>query len=104
STSSIAQPVTAIEPVMPLAPSDGVSISPEGARPVPCGNVVRATVTGPAVFDAPLNDSDTEPFVVPEIGRPEANCTPIVSVAGPVPDAGETVIQGLLGVAVHVNV
>ena len=100
--SSSAQPVTAIDPVTPVALSDGVSIAPVGAADAPTAIVVRFTVIGPAALLAPVRDKLTAPALAPEIGSALLDTAPIVSVAGKlVPDEGETVIHGWVAVADH---
>ena len=66
-------------------------------------SVVKETPREAEALAAPLKASATTPLLLPETGNAEENCTPTVIVAGPVPEAGETVIQGWFGVAVQVT-
>src|SRR5262245_56623092 len=100
--SSIAQPVTATEPVTPVALFSGESIAPAGT--VDDAIVVRVIPIDADVFDEPVNANDTVSLLTPDAGSALSNFTPTVKVAGPVPEVGLTVIQGLFGVAVHVTV
>src|SRR5687767_9628777 len=104
SMSSIAQPVTAIEPVTPTTPSAGVSSAPVAAAAVPSGMMLRPIVTGPAPAPAPVNARLTAPAIVPAPGRPAIEITLTLNVALPEPAAGDTVTHGTLGVAVQVTV
>ena len=67
---------------------------------VPARIVVSVTLIAPGALPAPEKDSETVPALVPRWAS-GGEATPIVSVAGLVPDAGVTVIQGWLGVAVQ---
>src|SRR4051812_47301073 len=91
STSSIAHPVTGIDPVTPVVPSVGVSKAPKGAAVAPLDSVLSDTATGPGEFPAPSNANVIAPLAVPAAATVLANETLIVSVAEPVPDAGDTV-------------
>src|SRR5262245_37931653 len=103
SMSSIAQPVTAIDPATPVMPSVGVSNTPIGAVDVPFGVMVKVTlmVAGATAVGAPVNVIVTEPLTVPDAGSPAAGCTPIERDAGIVLEFGVTVIQGWFGVAIQ---
>src|SRR5262249_10970419 len=102
STSSMAQPVTGSEPVMPVVPSTGVSTAPDGAASAP-EIVCRLTSIVPVALAAPLNASAILPTEVLPTGRLEAYFTATDSVAAPDPDAGVTVNHGALGAAVQVT-
>jgi hypothetical protein len=92
STSSTAQPVTAMEPVMPVAPSVGVSNVPCGAVLASAVTVFNVTAMGPTAFAAPVNVIVMAP--VCSETRPLTNTTLIFRFPVPVPDAGDTVSHG----------
>ena len=92
--------MTAIEPVTPVDAVDRrvehterASTASRRRREIDRDRPDRVVGTGQGDRHLPL--------LVPDSGSPGANCTPIVSTAGPVPDAGDTVIQGCVGVADH---
>src|SRR5262249_13120287 len=101
--SSSVQPDTAIDPATPVAPSSGVSTAPVGGVPVFARTVLSPTDSGPAVPTAPVSVNVTVPLYLPFGRSPAANFTPTVRIAEPVPDAGVTVIQGWLAVAVQLT-
>src|SRR5258706_10637624 len=100
STSSRAQPVTAIDPTTPVAPSVGVSKLPKG--PADVVNTVSVAAIVPVALLAPTNVSVMLP--VCEAARPRASCVETVSVAEPLPAAGDTTSHGDVEVAVQVTV
>ena len=100
--SSTAQPVTGIDPEMPVALSAGVSNAPCGAVACALLTTFSVTLTGPAVLPAPLNVSVTVPACV-EFSA-DTKFTEIFRVAEPEPDAGETESHDGDAVAVQVTV
>src|SRR3954451_15018446 len=95
-TSSSAQPVTAIEPVSPVALSSGVSNDPNGAADAPSGTSVSPTEM--TALTTPGTSIVTEPASVPAAGKPAVRTTPIDRVEVLMPPDGETVIQGWVAV------
>src|SRR5688500_11906852 len=102
STSSIAQPVTPIDPAMPVELSAGVSTAPGGATACALLTMFSVTLTGPAVLPAPLNVSVTVPACV--AFRPDWKFTEMFSVPEPEPDAGDTESHDGDADTVHVTV
>ena len=99
--SSSAQPVTGIDPAMPVALSGGVSMNPKGYVLAPDGTTVSVTDTGPAVLPAPVSARVIDPVLVPLVGSALVNTTLAVSVAVPLPDVGDTMSHGWFDVAVQ---
>ena len=99
STSS-AQPVTAIEPATPAVPFVGESNEPNGGDEA--ASTWSVTLIGPTALPAPVSVMVMEPDWVAI--RPAVNCVDTVSVAVPVPEAGDTTSHGWFDAAVHVTV
>src|SRR5436190_21955299 len=102
-TLSRAHPVTAMDPDKTVELPSGVSNRPKGGEGREAADsTVRVAPIGPAVFAAPVNVSVT--LAVCEIASAGTNCVAIDSVAGPLPDVGDTTSQGALEAAVQVTV
>ncbi len=94
--------MTAIEPATPVTPLVGVSNEPNGTAVAPGELECSVTVIGPTEFPAPVRVIVIAPACVGE--SPPENWAEIVSVADPVPDAGDTISHGWFDDAVHVTV
>src|SRR5258708_8473386 len=103
STSSIAQPVIARDPVTPAALSAGVSMTPVGAVLFCAGMTFSDTAIGAMTFDAPVAAMLILAEAVPPPGAAPGT-SDTVSSPEPVPDAGETCSHALFEAAVQVTV